>query len=361
MSDEHLREDELASAYLDGEATPAEIAEVEASDALLARVEEFRALRDAVAEPVAPLPQDRQDDLIGAALDAALGAAEAEEAARAEAKVVPLRRPQRLLLAMAAVVVLLAAVVGTGLIASRGGDDFDESATLATAMPESAAGTDTADDAAPAEEEPMAAMDITTADEATAEEEPMADMEMAAEAPMADDDAMADMEMAAEAPMAEEERRSESAEAMEATEAAAAATAEAAAAEEDAPAATTTIAAATTTDGAPADDSLDDSSEQVVDLGTLESLDPLLEDVGARWSAAVEDGAMADSGACAETVQEQALNLGSETIRAFVVTVGSEDPVTFDARFARRDDGTAVVVYAAPPDCEVGIHDLPDS
>ena len=358
MSDEQLREDELASAYLDGEATPAEIAEVEASDALLARVEEFRALRDAVAEPVTPLPEDLQDDLIGAAL----GVAEAEEAARAEAKVVRLQRPQRLLLAMAAVVVLLAAVVGTGLIASRGGDDFEESATLATAMTESAAGTDTADEAAPAEEEPMADMEITAADEATAEEEPMADMEMAAEAPTAEEEPMADMEMAAEAPTAEEERRSESAEAMEAAQAAAEATAEAAAAaEEEAPAATTTIAAATTTDGAPADDDRDVSTEQVVDLGTLESLDSLLGDVGARWSAALADGAMADSGACAEAVQEQALNLGSETIRAFVVTVGSEDPVTFDARFARRDDGTAVIVYAAPPDCEVGIHELPDS
>ena len=357
MSDEQLREDELASAYLDGEATPAEIAEVEASDALLARVEEFRALRDAVAEPVTPLPQDRQDDLIGAAL----GAAEAEEAARAEAKVVLLQRPQRLLLAMAAVVVLLAAVVGTGLIASRGGDDFEESATLATAMPESAAAMDTADEAAPAEEEPMADLDITTADEATAEEGPMADLEMAAEAPMAEEESMADLEMAAEAPMAEEERRSESTEATEATEAADAATTEAAAAEEEAPAATTTIAAATTTDGAPADDSRDVSSEQVVDLGTLESLDSLLEDVGARWSAASEDGAMADSGACAGAVQEQALTLGAETIRAFVATVGSEDPVTFDARFARRDDGTVVIVYAAPPGCEVGVHELPDS
>ena len=56
MSDERLHQDELVSAYLDGEATPAEIAEVEASDALLARVEELRAVRDAVAEPVTPLP-----------------------------------------------------------------------------------------------------------------------------------------------------------------------------------------------------------------------------------------------------------------------------------------------------------------
>ena len=55
MSDEPFREDELVSAYLDGEATPAEIAEVEQNDALMARVEQLRSVRDAVAAPVAPM------------------------------------------------------------------------------------------------------------------------------------------------------------------------------------------------------------------------------------------------------------------------------------------------------------------
>ena len=335
MSDEQLRADELVSAYLDGEATPAEIAEVEASDALLARVEELRAVRDAVAEPVTSLPADLQDDLIGAAL----GVADAEAAARLEAKVVPFRRPQRLLLAMAAAVILLAAVVGTGLIASRGGDEYaDTAATAADApaaaemAPEAMADAGPSDDMAMAEEEPapaeapeeepMAGMDMTTADEAMAEE-PMADVEPMEEAEP-------------EAPMV-----------AEATTTIAAAT--------TAPAATTTIAAAAAdeSDGAP--------PEQVVDLGTFESLEALLADVGASWSAALDDGATADSAGCATAVHERALELSTDEPRSFVATVGSEDPATFDGRFVRRDDGTAVIVYAAPPGCEISIHELLDS
>lgn len=344
MSDERLHEDELVSAYLDGEATPAEIAEVEASDALLARVEEFRAVRDALAEPIVPLPAVQRDDLIGAAL----GVADAEDAARPEARVVPLQRPQRLLLAMAAAVIVLAAVVGTGLIASRGGDDYDETAASTAASADEAAAGMAAEpvDAAPAaEEEPMPEMDIGTADEAVAEDAP-------AEEPMAEEP------LAAEA-MAEE--MAETAEAM-ADELARLAEEEAAAAlAEDAMAApTTSPPAATTTAAAEADDGDDAPTEQVVDLGTQESLESLFEDITASWSAALEDGARADSGACAAAVQEQALELSAVTVRSFVATVGNEDPVTFDARFARQDDGTAVIVYAAPPECEIEVHELSD-
>lgn len=281
MSDERLHDDELVSACLDGEATPAEIAEVEASDALLARVEELRAVRDAVAEPVVPLSVERRDDLIGAAL----GVADATDAARREAKVVPLQRPHRLLLAMAAAVIVLAAVVGTGLIASRGSDEADTAASTDEAMAGMAA--EPADAAPAAEEEPMPEMNMETAEEAMAEEAP-----------------------AEEAALAE-------------------------------------------------DGDVDSPAEQVVDLGMLESLESLFEDIGASRSAALEDGATADSGACAAAVQEQALALGAETVRSFVATVGDEDPVAFDAGLARRDDGTAVIVHAASPDCEIGVHELP--
>ena len=327
MSDEQLRADELVSAYLDGEATPAEIAEVERSDALLARVEELRAVRDAVAEPVAPLPADLRDDLIGAALQVA----DDEAAARLEAKVVPFRRPQRLLLAMAAAVILLAAVVGTGLITSRGDDEADTAATAADAP------------AAEMAAEPMA--DAAPSDMAMAEEEAMAGMEMEAAA-----GAMAEEPVAEEEAM--EEAAPEAAMAPEAT----------------VPPATTTIAAATTAPtttatiaAAAADESDEAPSEQVVDLGLFESLEALLEDVAASWSAALDDGAMADSGECATAVHERTLELSTDERRSFVATVGDGDPVTFDARFVRRDDGTAVIVYAAAPGCEISIHELPDS
>ena len=349
MSDEQLRVDELVSAYLDGEASPAEITEIESSDPLLARVEEFRAVRDAVAEPVTSLPADRRNDLIGAAL----GVTDAEAGVSRKAKVVPFRRPQRLLLAMAAAVVLLAAVVGTGLITSRSDD-----ATTDTAAPAPAEmATEPTAEApsaimAPAEEEPMAdeesiaRMDMETAAEAM-DEEPMAQMDMAADAEaMAeamDEEPMAQMDMAADAvamaeePMADEEPTAEAA------------------------SAATSPVATTTTTAAAADDSREAPSEQVVDLGTFESLESLLDDVGASWSAALDDDAMADPGACAAEVHERALELSTDEPRSFVADVGTEDPVTFDGRFVRRDDGTAVVVYAAPPGCEVNTRELSGS
>lgn len=346
MSDEQLHDDELVSAYLDGEATPAEIAEVEASDALLARVGELRAVRDAVAEPVVLLSVERRDEMIGAAL----GVADATDAARLEAKVVPLQRPQRLLLAMAAAVIVLAAVVGTGLIASRGSDEADTAASQA-AM-ESAPADDMAEAAPMAAEEPAAEMDMETAEEAMAEEAPAEEAALAP-ATLAPATAEAQAEVAdTEAEVLADEL------ARLAADEAAAALAETETVE-DAPAtSTTTEAAATIAPSAGADGDVDSPTEQVVDLGMLESLESLFEDIGASWSAALEDGAMADSGACAAAVQEQALALSAETVRSFVATVGNEDPVTFDAGFARRDDGTAVIVYAASPDCEIGVHEL---
>lgn len=349
MSDEQLHDDELVSAYLDGEATPAEIAEVEASDALLARVGELRAVRDAVAEPVVLLSVERRDEMIGAAL----GVADATDAARLEAKVVPLQRPQRLLLAMAAAVIVLAAVVGTGLIASRGSDEADTAAAPAAeaGVDSSAAMAAEPTDAAPAaEEEPMPEMDMETAEEAMAEEAPAEEAALApatvAPATAATAEAQAEVADTEAEALADELARLAAEEA--AAEAAQAETAE------DAPAASTT----TITPSAGADGDVDSPTEQVVDLGMLESLESLFEDIGASWSAALEDGAMTDSGACAAAVQEQALALSAETVRSFVATVGNEDPVTFDAGFARRDDGTAVIVYAASPDCEIGVHEL---
>jgi hypothetical protein len=49
--------DELASAYLDGEATPDEVARVESDPELLARVASLRAVGEAVGEPIAPPPE----------------------------------------------------------------------------------------------------------------------------------------------------------------------------------------------------------------------------------------------------------------------------------------------------------------
>lgn len=331
MSDEQLRQDELVSAYLDGEATPAEVAEVEASDVLLARVEEFQAMRDAVAGPVVPLSAEQRDDLI----DAALRVADAEAADRVEAAAARMHRPRRLLLAMAAAVIVLAAVAGTRLLDITSGDDDQELASTAADAPAMESAAAPAADEAPAEEAPTAEMDMAP-DEAMAEPEPMAE-----EAPM---------DEATDAPAAP---------APTAPEFEAAAVAEAAMAAEEA--AAEELPAPTTAPVVSADTGDDAASGQVVDLGPLESLESLFENIGASWSAALEAGSMADPGACADAVHEQALELSAETLRSFVATVGTEDPVTFDALFARQRDGTAVIVYAASPGCEIGTHELPDS
>ena len=369
MSDESLRRDELVSAYLDGEATPAEMAEVEGDDALLARVEELLAVRDAVAAPVPSLSAEQRDQLISAAL----GVADAEAGARLEAKIVPRHRPQPLFLAVAAAVLVLAAVVSAGLLGSRGGGDA-EMAGEAAPMADSAAPADMA-------EEPTAQADMAAADaamepeEAMADEGPTAEQESMAEEPMAGEESMAEEPMAeqesmAEEPMAEQESMAE--EPMEAAEAAAM----------EAPAATTTVRAIeaddsadqaapeptsgiaeteedrrseSTTDGREPD--TDGADGQVVDLGMLENLESLYENIGAKWSAALEDETMADPGVCAAAVDERALEMSAETHQSFVASVGAEDPLTFDAQFVRRPDGSAVVIYAAPPDCEIEIHE----
>lgn len=357
MSDEQFREDELVSAYLDGEATPAEIAEVEQDDGLLARVEQLRAARDAAAAPVAPLPAELRDRMI----ETALAAADAETDQRREARIVPVRRRRETLLAVAAAAILLAAVVSAGLIASRGGDDEAEMAADAAAADDSGAvaGAAPAATAAPAEADMAMAedsADYEMAAEPMPEEELMAATTTSAYA-QADEEPMAEPEVALEAAQAEAEAAVDEA-AMAELEAALAGTAEEAAAEETAaePSADEDRRDGDTTDAAAPGD---ETAVPVVDLGAFESLESLFGDIAARWSAALEDGATADSGTCSATVHERELESDVETGRPFIATVGAEDPLIFDGRFARRSDGTAIIIYAAPPDCETGVRELP--
>lgn len=81
-------DDELASAYLDEEATAAERARVEADPVLLARVAELRAAAAMLATPPLPLPDSVIEDQIAVAL--AYGPVAASPTPIAE--VVPLRR-----------------------------------------------------------------------------------------------------------------------------------------------------------------------------------------------------------------------------------------------------------------------------
>ena len=353
MSDESRRNDELVSAYLDDEATSAEVAEVEGDDVLLARVEQLRAVRDAVAAPVPPMSAERRDQMISAAL----AVADAGAVQRREAKIVPLHRPRPTLLAVAAATIVLAAVVGAGLIASRSGDDSAEMAADAPteASPtaeESAAETDMAADT-PREASPAAdASAAGDADMAMAAPTTSASYEMAQEEPMADEAPMADEEMADEE-MAEPESQ---------MEAPAEATADGTGATADGTGAT---AGADDWDAADAERGTeeerrraDGSALQVVDLGTLEDIESLFDSVGARWSAALDDEAVTDPGACSAAVHEHVLGLSADPLLSFMATIGTADPLAIDAQLARRADGTAFITYAAASGCEIEIHEV---
>ena len=345
MSDGQFREDELVSAYLDGEATPAEIAEIEQDDVLMARVELLRSVRDSVAAPVAPMPAERREQVISAAL----AVADVENTQRREARIVPVRRRRETLLAVAAAAILLAAVVSAGLIASRGGDDEAEMAAEATAADDSGA---------MAEAAPAATAAPAEADMAMAEDS--ADYEMAAE-PMPEEEPMAEEEPSAEEEPMTQEALAATADAEGTVDPEAVAELEAALAAAEAESAMEETVDAPTASAEEERLTADETAVPVVDLGAFESLESLLGDIAARWSAALEDGATANSGTCSAAVHERELELDVETGRPFIATVGAEDPLIFDGRFARRSDGTAIIIYAAPPDCETGTYEQSES
>jgi hypothetical protein len=129
---------ELASAYLDGEATTDERARVENDPALLAEVERLRRVRDAVAD-VAAAPAAARESAITAALSAfdELPRETTPPEQNAPANVVPLdrRRQTRLMQGLTAVAAAALLVVGGIVIANRGGDDDDELTTARDPQP----------------------------------------------------------------------------------------------------------------------------------------------------------------------------------------------------------------------------------
>ena len=188
--------DDLASAYIDGQATDAETARIEADPELMARVGELRAIADGVARPVAPVDEMLKRRQLSAALaafdsvgraasEAGSGAAVLSATARSEAdRPAPVedltqRRAARakgrngmpLWLGVAAALLVVAGGIGFVSQLSTGSDDETSSADVA--LDEAEAGEDTATDAArsavPAEEADTSAQASTTAAVAAAE------------------------------------------------------------------------------------------------------------------------------------------------------------------------------------------------
>ena len=65
-----LDPDELASSYLDSELPDDQRAVVEADPGVMALVERHRQVRDALAQPVEPLPAEQREAMLAAALAA---------------------------------------------------------------------------------------------------------------------------------------------------------------------------------------------------------------------------------------------------------------------------------------------------
>lgn len=136
-------DEELVSAYLDGEATSDERARVEADPRLLALVESYRAAAQAVGSPVMPLDQPRRDAMVIAALAVLDDPSDTDVA---PANVVKLSGRRRWLsrapgLAAAAAILFL---VGMGLVLSSRGSGRDQQADVSASAEQSTSADDLA-------------------------------------------------------------------------------------------------------------------------------------------------------------------------------------------------------------------------
>lgn len=125
MTDVSASDDELASSYLDHEATPAEAARVEDDPRLMARVKEMRAAIAFVATPP-PLPEadlNRIRATAVAAVGSGASVATAPVVDMAAARIKRLERRNRILSVAAAVVLFGGLIGGIGVLGS--GEDVD--------------------------------------------------------------------------------------------------------------------------------------------------------------------------------------------------------------------------------------------
>ncbi len=126
-------DDEIVSAYLDGTCTDDERARVEADARLQARLATFARIRDRLAD-VEPVPAERRDAHVAAALAVSDGGAGDDRAADATVLDLTAERSRRrggvVLAAAAAAVVVL---VGVGLVRSGLGGDAEPTADVAQA------------------------------------------------------------------------------------------------------------------------------------------------------------------------------------------------------------------------------------
>lgn len=128
MSDLH-HDDDVLSAWLDGEATADEAAAVEAGmaddPAVAARVEQLRAVAAAVATPVVPAPAGARERAVAAALAAAGAVAtdRADGAAPGPPADLAARRRRRSTIVLSAAAAVVAVLLAVPVVRSWTGDD----------------------------------------------------------------------------------------------------------------------------------------------------------------------------------------------------------------------------------------------
>lgn len=148
--DDAPTDDEVVSAVLDGEATPEEVARVEADPVLRARLAAFRSAAAAVGAPVTPADPAARDAAVAAALAAADELADREASGGAVDELAARRtsRPPGRTGTWLAAAAVLAVLVGLGaLLVGRSGDEPFE--TAGRAVGGDAAEEQTAADQAP--------------------------------------------------------------------------------------------------------------------------------------------------------------------------------------------------------------------
>lgn len=322
MSDPRGYDDELISAYLDGEASPDEADRIERDPQAQARATELAAVQAAVADPVPPLANAERDRLRADAVAAA-----APDAAVRPISAARQRRP-RAFIPVAAAAGIAAVVLGA-MAVLRSTDDGSEDSTAASAP--ATAVQPASDDSAGAAAESAAASDM-----AFAEEDEMADMTAEAE----NDDSAFGYDMA-------EAEESETAAEPEPLAAATTMADMDAAPEIEAP------------DEAP-DPAGDGADPEPTDLGSFVGLEQLIDRL-ALLLADDDDltGPFTEPGLCARPVAERVAELSAEVFgeaRAELEDSAGADPGgPVDLAVATTGDGNLLLVYAVEPNCEVEV------
>ncbi len=360
---------ELASAYLDDEASPSERAEVEGDEMLMARVEQLRAVRDRVADSVAAPLSEQRDRQIQVALESVSVPQSRRELRHLDTRP---RQPQRLM-ALAAAVVIVAAAVGAVLLTNLTRDDSSTTTAVTEAVSSDASSAAESADSDSGGDESFSSDSVAAASAESAEADPAArsDSSEASTETLEEADEMVAMAADDSAAMAEELQSDST----ESSADMAAATASDTADEETKP---------QTDEAVGASDSDHLVNLGLVNLGAFDDIDSLVvglaerrvmpsatsepaadasaenrdDDASNDMSEELQDSAA--SGPCDAALLQGVIELGIETLQAFTATIGAEFPLTVGARLGRDLQDRLLLVFASPPDCQISSRHLND-